>query len=144
MVGRPQILGSRLRAATWVRVTFPPLTLRFSYCASGKAIEDYKDQTDVFYDSPVEYLRTRFPQSLDRTYPPSPHPSTRPGESRQVGNVHDWQHEWPEYLVMFGALLREPGVADLLLEKGYKLVWHENYGWEGDSRRRGGVVVVRA
>ena len=97
----------------------------------------------MFYDSPVVYLRTRFPSHVNRSFPPSPHPFTRPDELRQVGNVHDWGHEWPEYLVLFGALLREPGVAELLGEMGYKPVWHENYGWEGDSRRRGGVVVFR-
>lgn len=44
---------------------------------------------------------------------------------------------------MFGAVVKEPGVQDKLRELGYRMVWHEEYGWEGDERRRGGVVVLR-
>ena len=56
----------------------------------------------------------------------------------------NWQHEWPQYLVLFGALLEDDQVAALLTSRGYKMVWHEDYGWEGDSRRRGGVMVLKA
>ncbi|EKM55153.1 glycosyltransferase family 22 protein [Phanerochaete carnosa HHB-10118-sp] len=119
----------------WALGCEPPL--------GGEITKDYKDQADVFYDSPMAYLRTRFPPSVDHSFPPSPHPSSRPGEPRERRDVHDWMHEWPEYLVMFGVLLREPGVVDLLKEKGYVPVWHENYGWEGDRRRRGGVLVMK-
>ena len=52
-------------------------------------------------------------------------------------------HEWPQYLVMFGTLLDDPEVHNLLHEKGYRVVWHEERGWEGDDRRRGGVFVLK-
>ena len=112
--------------------------------SSGQSIDNYKDQTDIFYASPLTYLRTRFPSSINTSFPPSPRPFTSPGEPVSSSDVHDWKHEWPEYLVMFGALLREPGVEELLQEKGYRKSWNEEYGWEGDDRRRGGIVVLKA
>jgi phosphatidylinositol glycan class B len=58
------------------------------------------------------------------------------------GAAHgDWKHEWPQNLVMFGALLEEPNVRQILMEKGYVQVWYGINGWEEDERRRGGVVV---
>ena len=103
--------------------------------------EGYKDQTDIFYESPIHYIQERFPASVDRRFPPSPKPFTKPGELPP--ETYDWRHEWPQYLVMFGALLREQEVARVLHDKGYKQVWHEERGWEGDSRRRGGIIVMK-
>ncbi|GJE90740.1 glycosyltransferase family 22 protein [Phanerochaete sordida] len=103
----------------------------------------YGDQTDVFYAAPAAYLRTRFPRTVDRAFPPSPNPFTPPGSPRPDASARDWKHEWPEYVVAFGALLREPGVAEVLAERGYRVVWHGEGGWEGDARRRGGVVVMK-
>ena len=109
---------------------------------SGEAIQDYKDQTDIFYESPIAYLGNRFPAAVDPLFPPSPNPYTRAG--RATGNnAHDWRHEWPQYVVVFGALLQESRVHSLLEELGFKVVWQEEYGWEGDARRRGGVVVLK-
>jgi GPI mannosyltransferase 3 len=111
----------------------------------GELIEDYKDQTDVFYASPIAYLRNRFPSTVDPRFPPSPRPLTSPRESLETSYLqHDWRHEWPEYLIMFGALLQEPGVEVLLRDAGYIEVWKEEHGWEGDERRRGGVVALKA
>lgn len=44
---------------------------------------------------------------------------------------------------MFGALLQESGVGNLLEDLGYKTIWKEEYDWEGDNRRRGGIVVLK-
>ena len=54
-----------------------------------------------------------------------------------------WRHEWPEYLVMFGALAEQADVKSYLAGLGYGAVWHAEHGWEGDARRRGGVSVLR-
>jgi phosphatidylinositol glycan class B len=45
--------------------------------------------------------------------------------------------------VFFGALLREPGVEDILRAEGYEEVWQGGNGIEEDRRRRGGVRVWR-
>jgi len=50
---------------------------------------------------------------------------------------------WPSHLVFFGALLREPGVEDILRAGGYEEVWQGGNGIEEDRRRRGGVRVWR-
>ena len=50
---------------------------------------------------------------------------------------------WPSHLVLFGALLREPGVEDILRSKGYKEVWRWGNGLEEDPRRRAGVRIWR-
>ncbi|KAI0691035.1 glycosyltransferase family 22 protein [Cytidiella melzeri] len=107
----------------------------------GINADNYKDQTDIFYESPIEYLRGRFPASVDVEFAPSPKPFAEPGQP--PSETYDWRHEWPEYLVMFGALLDDLEVSKLLREKGYREIWHKEHGWEGDSRRRGGVTVMK-
>jgi len=52
-----------------------------------------------------------------------------------------WRHEWPKYLVMFGALLSESGILPLLQERGYHEVWKGGREWEGEGKRKGGVRV---
>lgn len=101
---------------------------------------EYRDQTDVFYESPITYLQHRFPAKVDLTFPPSPVPFTKPGQP--VTSDHSWLHEWPQYLVTFGALLEDAEISELLTSKGYRTVWHEEYGWEGDGRRRSGITVL--
>ena len=106
---------------------------------SGQHITEYKDQTDVFYASPLMYLQDRFPPKVDPTFPPSPCPFSPPGnESSKAA----WKHEWPQYLVSFGALLEEQPIEQLLTELGYNVVWHRETGFEGDPRRRGGISVM--
>ncbi|KIP12253.1 glycosyltransferase family 22 protein [Phlebiopsis gigantea 11061_1 CR5-6] len=118
----------------WALGCEPPL--------GGETIRDYKDQTDVFYDSPIRYLQDRFPAAVNPQFPPSPKPYSKPGEAtRDI--THDWQHEWPEYIVVFGALLHEPGVDGLLKNLGFRVAWKDEYGWEGDARRREGIVVLK-
>lgn len=102
-------------------------------------VAEYRDQTDVFYDSPMVYLSTRFPPRVDPWFPPSPTPISLPGEF-----VVKWKHEWPKYLVLFGALLRDAQVENLLDGLGYTQVWKSGNGLEEDPRRRGGVVVLKA
>lgn len=111
-----------------------------SYPYRDKNVTNYKDQTDVFYESPLSYFQHRFPPTVDPTFPPSPLPFSPPGR----GSSDDrWAHEWPQYLVMFGALSEDTAIRPLLAKLGYTAVWHEERGWEGDSRRRGGVGVWR-
>jgi phosphatidylinositol glycan class B len=50
---------------------------------------------------------------------------------------------WPSHLVLFGALLREPVVKDILRSKGYTEVWRGGNGIEEDPRRRAGVRIWR-
>jgi phosphatidylinositol glycan class B len=57
--------------------------------------------------------------------------------------VMAWRHNWPRYLVVFGALLQDDDVATLLRNQGYQEVWVGNNGFEQDERRRGGVHVLR-
>ena len=138
------LMGSGLRAARRVRtasasacVPTEELTLNvFSVNAEG-----YKDQTDVFYESPLKYIRARFPPSVDPRFPASPNPFTVPGQPPP--ERYDWKHEWPQYLVMFGVLLDDQEISNCLEEKGYRKVWHEERGWEGDRRRQGGVTVLK-
>ncbi|TCD66007.1 glycosylphosphatidylinositol anchor biosynthesis [Steccherinum ochraceum] len=108
----------------------PPLT--------GENLADYKDQAAVFFSSPITYLQTRFPPQVDPTFPPSPKPFTVASHQERL---HDWKHEWPQYIIAFGALLREPRVGDYFAAKGYGIVWEEEYGWDGDESRQGGVKV---
>jgi len=100
----------------------------------------YRDQTDVFYDSPHAYLERHFPSTVNLDFPPSPLPTSIPGAVDT--RMDRWEHMWPRYLVFFGALLEEDGVRLMFEERGYKEVWKKD-GWDGDVRRRGGVRLWR-
>lgn len=108
---------------------------------SSVSAKGYKDQTDVFYESPEKYIRERFPPEVDPRFPASPKPFTMPGQPPP--ERYDWEHEWPQYLVMFGALLKDPAISNSFMDRGYRQIWHEEFGWEGDSRRQGGVTVLK-
>ena len=105
------------------------------------------DQTNVFYNSPIDYLKSYFPQDVDPLFPASPFPTSIPGTVTAFQTLpsgertYPWKHEWPRYLVFFGNLLQENGVRQLLVEKGYKQVWKGGREWEGEGRRKGGVMV---
>ncbi len=87
----------------------------------------------------MAYLRGRFPARVDPAFPASPNAFSVPGGASDG----PWRHEWPEWLVMFGALAEEEAVGAYLAGLGYGTVWHAEHGWEGDARRRGGVSVLR-
>lgn len=120
----------------------------------------YLDQTAAFYESPVDYLRSRFPATVDPSFPTSPHPTSTPGvpaasykleyslSNPNVKFMDDWRHSWPEYLAMFGVLPKSgnsnaDAVQKLLSERGYHQVWRTWNGFEEDEKRRGGVEVWR-
>lgn len=131
---------------------------------TGEALSNYQDQTDVFYDSPVEYLNTRFPAEVDPTFPASL--SQDVTLASEVDQKYPWSHAWPSHLAFFGSLLsvdldqtsvehpndngdtarHQITVESVLREKGYVEVWSREGGWcgweiEEDERRRGGVRV---
>ncbi|KZS96324.1 glycosyltransferase family 22 protein [Sistotremastrum niveocremeum HHB9708] len=98
----------------------------------------YRDQTDLFFESPIAYLTTHFPRNVNSSFPPSLRPASLPGRPSRKA---DWIHEWPSHLVFFGALLDNPGVKDLFTRLGYREVWSSTAWWEEDPRRRKGVKV---
>jgi len=119
----------------------------------GQDVDRYKDQTDVFYESPLEYLKTRFPPDVDLTFPPSSYPCSPPGPPEKpiagdevhVEESEKWKHEWPEYLVMFGHLLDSPGIHQYLTKTmRYNVVWWAGYGFDEEPNRSGGVFVLKA
>jgi len=119
----------------------------------GQDIDKYKDQTDVFYESPLEYLKSRFPPDVDLTFPPSSYPCSPPGlpgksiagDQAYVEESEKWKHEWPEYLVMFGHLLDSPGIHEYLTKTmRYNIVWRAGYGFDEEPNRSGGVFVLKA
>lgn len=91
--------------------------------------------------------------------------SSRSSVSSSTSHVlfrDDWKHTWPQYLVMFGALLKEGNepkevkgddmndvnnsnvtVQALLLNRQYRRVWRTWNGFEEDEKRRGGIEVWR-
>ncbi|KAF8629999.1 hypothetical protein AX15_003170 [Amanita polypyramis BW_CC] len=109
----------------------------------GQDLTYYRDQTDVFYDSPISYLQTYFPPRVDTSFPLSPYPATAPGA--QVKPASDgrypWRHEWPTYLIFFGSLLEQESVEIFFIEKGYTEIWRGGRHWEGDGKRKGGVRI---
>ncbi|KAL5529188.1 hypothetical protein ACEPAG_5162 [Sanghuangporus baumii] len=119
----------------WALSCEPPL--------HGVILSAYRDQTDVFYASPLTYLKQNFPSFVDSSFPPSPYPSTSPGALPSENNK--WDHRWPSHLVFFGALIEDERegteVEEYLRGLGYDEVWNTRNGFEEDRRRRGGVKV---
>ncbi len=113
------------------------------YSNSGQDLVHYRDQTDVFYDSPISYLRTYFPLKVNTSFPLSPYPATAPGtlvEPSSDGR-YPWRHEWPTHLLFFGCLLEQEGIRQMFVEQGYIEIWKRGRHWEGDDKRKGGVRV---
>lgn len=117
----------------------------YSNLFSGQELATYRDQTDIFFDSPVEYIQNNFPAEVDTNFPPSSLPNSTPGAAVQVANnsTGPWKHEWPQVLVMFGILLEDQDVRALLKSRGYSEVWSSGWRWEGEGKRKGGVKVLR-
>ncbi|KAF9448878.1 glycosyltransferase family 22 protein [Macrolepiota fuliginosa MF-IS2] len=112
----------------------------------GQELSTYRDQTDIFFDSPRTYITSTFPDDVNPEFPRSPYPASTPGVpplSSSDGGGYPWRHTWPRYLVFFGALLDKPGMMELLEEKGYVEVWRRGRDWEGGGERTGGVRVWR-
>lgn len=114
----------------------------------NQLLSAYKDQTTVFFDSPMTYLETYFPETVDPSFPPSSSPTSIPGnpapEPIIIDNgrvMYPWKHEWPRHLVFFGHLLKQGGVKTLLEKKGYEEVWKAGREWEGEGNRLGGVRI---
>lgn len=104
----------------------------------------YRDQTNVFFHAPHDYLHKYFPSRVNPSFPPSSFPASIPGAPANrldTLNKYPWVHEWPRYLVLFGALLEQEGVKRLFEEKGYKEVWKKGREWEGEGDRKGGVRI---
>lgn len=119
---------------------------------------NYRDQTEVFFQLPYLYLQRHFPTEVNASFPTSPFPTSIPGAPLPVPPVHlsseelseavyeklyPWKHEWPKYLILFGALLKEEGVEPLLTRRGYVKVWRKGLDWEGEGKRTGGVRVLQ-
>jgi len=115
----------------WALGCEPPL--------QNQLLDNYRDQTDIFYESPFDYLQTYFPPEVNTSFPPSPLPSLPPGVVI-MGDI-TWKHEWPRYLIMFGVLLEDYGVRQILEDRGYNEVWKAGRKWEGDGKRKGGARV---
>jgi len=109
------------RIPVWRLSCEPPL--------HGQDLSAYQDETDIFFADPTAFLSTQFPLHVDPTFPSLVDPPYR--------------YMWPSHLVLFGALLREPGVEDVLRAEGYEEVWRGGNGIEEDRRRRGEVRVWR-
>ncbi|KAH8117385.1 Alg9-like mannosyltransferase family-domain-containing protein, partial [Phellopilus nigrolimitatus] len=128
---KPHLTGGRL----WALGCEPPL--------SGQNSSTYRDQTEMFYVSPIDYLRNNFPALVDPEFPASPLPSTKPGSQSTL--IESWEHRWPSHLIFFGALMDEAKGGDKIMRHlgglGYSEVWAGSNGFEEDWRRRGGVKV---
>ncbi|KXN91514.1 GPI mannosyltransferase 3 [Leucoagaricus sp. SymC.cos] len=119
----------------WALGCEPPL--------QGQNLTLYRDQTDLFFDSPLDYIASTFPRIVNPEFPRSTYPASAPEtpSPNDSGILYPWKHEWPRYLVFFGALLQREGVQEVFEEKGYVEVWRKGREWEGEGERKGGVCV---
>ncbi|KAJ3567955.1 hypothetical protein NP233_g6034 [Leucocoprinus birnbaumii] len=111
----------------------------------GQNLSEYRDQTDLFFDDPLSYINTVFPNTVNPEFPRSSYPASLPGTKPQINSgevaLYPWKHEWPRHLVFFGVLLKREGVREALEEKGYAQVWKGGREWEGEGERKGGVQI---
>jgi phosphatidylinositol glycan class B len=124
------------------------LTRRITRRGQDKA--KYRDQSDFFYESPTNYLTTRFPPSVDPSFPPSTFTITSSLSilAHPSGDL-GWNHTWPSHFVLFQTLLESSDgaaqtIGDFLESKGYRVeerIWNSH--WQDDDRRNGDVVLLR-
>jgi len=71
----------------------------------GQDLLTYRDQTDLFFNEPIDYITTVFPRNVDPGFPRSPYPTSIPDTYPQANTEMScpWKHEWPHHLVFFGA-----------------------------------------
>ncbi|KNZ59406.1 hypothetical protein VP01_173g9 [Puccinia sorghi] len=107
----------------------PPEEVKMKVRDLQEAKEGYQDESDVFYEDPVRFLRGRFPAKVDAGYPPT---------DKSVES-----YQWPSHLVLFEVLWSNPPVRDIFLNHGYRVVWNATNGrWHDDPLRRGGNLLV--
>lgn len=113
------------------------------WISRGQNISIYRDQTDVFYMSPLSYLQTNFPKTVDPSFPPSPYPSTSPASPPPEDEK--WDHRWPSHLAFFDSLMKEEkdglNIRNYLRNLGYREAWIGENGPEEDWRRRGAIRI---
>lgn len=130
------------------------MALSFSFFLifySGQSLSEYQDQSDFFYQDPLQYLNSRFPKSVDPSFPPSPPITTRTQSLLKSASILrskfdlGWSHTWPSHLVLFDNLLErnEKEIGRFLEDKGYvvKEKFWNSFKHE-DWRRDGDVVVL--
>ena len=106
--------------------------------SSDQDLHTYMDQTNIFYKSPLAYVKKHFPAEVDQSFPPSPYPASSPGVLETSDSP--WRHTWPQYLVIFGSL-QEAEFTSLLRSRDYQPIWHAHYGFDNEESRSGGVIV---
>lgn len=112
---------------------------------------DYWDQSDFFFADPLQYMHTRFPSTVDPSFPAMERShfsvpwTTGPPHAHAAYDL-GWAHPWPSHLVMFSNLLETRNctmsMAELLIAQGYRetaRLWNSLFHPEG--HRRGSVVV---
>lgn len=111
----------------------------------------YWDQSDFFLADPLQYMRTRFPTTVDLSFPPMERSQFSVPSSTGLPRAHaaydlGWRHPWPSHLVMFSSLLdthdHTTSMADVLTAQGYRETarfW--NSVFHPEAHRRGDVVV---
>lgn len=106
----------------WFLTCEPPLE-------GNIALDSYMDESDYFYENPVQFLKDNFPKSID--------PTIKEDTSSQ------WLHGWPNYIVMFETLWNDEDVRNYL-QQHYEIVeslWNTPAHW--DSRREGNVLLLK-
>lgn len=107
---------------SWFLTCEPPLHLADE---SKHMIDEYMDESDLFYKDPKTFLRLHFPPVFDK-------------KLRQPGR--EFTYEWPTHLVFFEQL--EPDMVEFLKESPYQecqRFFNSYFHW--DSRREGDVIV---
>ncbi len=118
------------QADIWFLTCEPPLQRNLK---PGISVQLYKDESDYFYDNPVQFLQNNFPALVNRTSAITP-----------TGKDADWPHQWPEYLVMFANLWDNNSELQELLTSNYEVVerlWNAPFHW--DDRRTGDLLILK-
>lgn len=120
----------------------PHLCSHLLKCVGCSWAVDYQDETELFYADPFHFLRTRFSETIDASFPPTVS-STLPNEPPNV-------YVWPSHLVVFDELLKRKNAKtgermdEVLRGIGYRI---ERRFWNSivheEPRRSGDIVVLR-
>ena len=114
-------------------------------------LSDYWDQSDFFFADPLQYMHSRFPATVDPSFPAMDRSKFIVPLTTGLPRAHaaydlGWAHPWPSHFVMFSNLLKTGNetmsIAELLTAQGYRetaRLW--NSVFHPEEHRRGNVVV---
>ena len=112
-------------AQIWFLTCEPPLSTNLK---DGVTVSDYMDESDYFYDNPLQFVQDNFPDFNDQS----------------INLQAEWPHQWPDYLIVFENLFDNNPILEEYIKSNYQIdrsIWNAPFHW--DDRRTGNLLILK-